>query len=299
LGSCLPIAALWLLGRLGLIDDAVNTRDAVGVLLAGGGMAATGLCDDLYRLSPVTKFLMQLLITLLVIALGIRFESLAIPFWGSLTWGLFLIPLTLLWLTGFANIYNFMDGINGLAAGTGAVYACFFYLLGWRLGNQGLAAVAVILAGSCLGFLFHNFPQARTFMGDTGSLFLGVLFALLVVQNAQRSSDPGSLTALLLVCSVFLYDSIFTLLRRIRYGENIFRAHRSHLYQRLVQAGLSHGKVTGLYLLLHALMGFLALAYLSVSGTDRVWIPGFALLVFLVFTLGVCWFERRTAKLRC
>lgn len=262
----------------------------------GAGIAATGLYDDLRGLSPPIKFLLQAFFALLVVAEGIRLESLSVPPWGPVALGVFSIPLTIVWLAGFSNIYNFMDGINGLAGGTGVVYGCFLFLFAWLQGNQEVSVVALLLAGSSLGFLFHNFPRARTFMGDTGSLFLGMLFALLVVQLAQRSATSASLTALLLVCSGYLYDTGFTVLRRLRHRENIFQAHRSHLYQRLFQAGFTHGKVTTLYLVLHTLVGVLALIYLEVSEAARLGILGLAFLVFLALTLGVGWRERRVAR---
>jgi UDP-N-acetylmuramyl pentapeptide phosphotransferase/UDP-N-acetylglucosamine-1-phosphate transferase len=298
LGSCLPMATYWLLGHLGLIDRALSNRDAGLILLAGGGMAVTGLYDDLRHLNPGTKLLIQLGLAALVVISGARIENVTIPLWRPLKLGMFSSPITILWLTGFSNVYNFMDGINGLAAGTGAVYGLFFFLFAWVQGNQALGATAVLLSGSCLGFLYHNFPQARTFMGDTGSLFLGMMFAFLAVRLAQQASNPASPAALLLVCSVYLYDSAFTLLRRLKHGENIFQAHRSHLYQRLAQAGLPHAMITYLYLLLHTLVGTLALIYILASEVVHLWILGFTSLVFLVFTLVVYRLEHRVAEVK-
>ena len=292
-GFFLSTAGLGVFGLRAGMDAGIFTRDVLLVVIAGAGVAITGLCDDLYHLKPATKFLMQFVLAGLVIVLGARVEILTFPLGGPLALGLFAFPLTLLWLTGFANIFNFMDGINGLAAGTGVVYSGLFFLVaGWQ-NNPDLAAIAVLLAGSCLGFLFHNFPQARTFMGDTGSLFLGIVFALLVVRLAQRSHNPASLVALVLGTSVYLWDSGFTLLRRLKHGENIFRAHRSHLYQRLVQAGWSHVKVTSLYWFLHTLVGALALTYLWTSESGRLCILVFAALVLSGFTVAVYGLERR------
>ncbi len=295
-GFYLSIAALGVLEQLGFVQNGPFSRDILVVLVAGAGMAATGLADDLHHFEPGTKFLMQFGIAAMVVAFGIRIEHAALPAWGPLDMGVFSFPLTILWLIGFSNVYNFMDGINGLAAGTGAVYGIFFFVFAWLEGNPGLAAIALLLSGSSIGFLFHNFPEARTFMGDGGSLFLGMVFALLVVRLTQQSSNPSCLGALLLLCSVYLYDSGFTLIRRLRRGENIFRAHRSHLYQRLVMAGLSHVMITNLYLFMHVLMGSLAVTYFLSSRPMRWWILGFASIVFLVFTLGVHRIENRVAR---
>ena len=291
-GFFICLAVLAGLEGLGVMREGILTRDVLLFVIAGAGMAIAGFCDDLYRLNPATKFLMQFVLAGLLIGLGARLESLAFPGLKPLALGFLAIPVTLLWLTGFANVFNFMDGINGMAGGTGVVFSGLFLIVAGRQGNQDIAAMAVLLGGSCLGFLLHNFPQARTFMGDTGSLFLGMVFALLVVRLGQRSHDPAALVALVLGTSVYLWDSGFTLLRRLKRAENIFRAHRSHLYQRLVQAGLTHVKVTGLYLALHTLLGTLGLAYLGSSETGRLWILTFAALVLACFTYSVYRVER-------
>jgi len=292
-GFFLPLGALAVLGYLGFVADYASTRDVLLFVIAGAGMAITGLCDDLYRLNPAVKFLMQFVLAAAVMALGARVEILSFPLGGALALGLFAYPITILWLTGFANIFNFMDGINGMAAGTGLVYSGLFFFVAWRQGHSDLSVLGVLLAGSCFGFLFHNFPQARTFMGDTGSLFLGGVFALFVVRLAQRAGHQVVLIAMVIGVSLYLWDSGFTLLRRLRHHENIFQAHRSHLYQRLVQAGLSHAKVTALYLLLHSSLGALALTYLWVSESGRLSILALAALVLEGFTGAVYWLERR------
>ena len=292
----LSLAVLALMRMLAWVEYSVFTRDIALILLAGTGMAVTGLYDDFRGMRPATKFLVQFVLAGIVVALGMRVESVAVLNWGPFALGVLAFPLTILWLTGFANIFNFMDGINGLSAVTGAAYSGFFFVFAWLQGTPELAATAVVVTGSCLGFLPHNLPRARTFMGDTGSLLLGIVLALFVVQLAQKSPNPASLAGLLLVCAVYLWDSGFTLLRRLRRGENIFQSHRSHLYQRLAQLGLSHASITGLYLLLHILMGSLGLAYVWSSNTRRAVILVFAGLTLTGFTLSVYWLEHRAAR---
>ena len=295
-GFYVSIAGLWMLEYLGFTGYGGPSRSVLIVLSACAGMAAVGLYDDLCHVTPARKFTLQLLLALGVAGLGIRFEDLGIPGGDTLALGTLGLPLTLLWLTGFSNVYNFMDGINGLAGATGVVYCGFFAAFAFHQDERELLAVAVLLMGSCVGFLFLNFPQARTFMGDTGSLFLGMLFSGMVVLLAQRASDSGALVGLVLVCSVYLFDSGFTLLRRIKRHEHIFRAHRTHLYQRLLPTGLSHAKITALYVLLHSLMGALAMAYMGIAGPVRVWILGIVAMVFLSFALTVYRLENSVAR---
>jgi UDP-GlcNAc:undecaprenyl-phosphate GlcNAc-1-phosphate transferase len=282
------------LATRGWVGSSLFTHQIIVLLAAGLGLAATGLYDDLYRLRPSVKLVWQIVFAGLVVVFGYRIESASIIGWGSIDLGWVSVPVTILWLTGFANIFNFMDGINGISAGTGIAYFLFVSAFAWFAGSPGLGALAIIFAGSCLGFLPHNFPVARTFMGDTGSLFLGIVLATYVVYLTQRV--PDLLVPLLLVCSTYLWDSGFTLLRRLKRGENVFQAHRSHLYQRLVQAGRSHVTITTLYFILHVLMGCLALACYSLEGALRAGVLALAGLALAAFTLGVYGVEQRAAK---
>jgi len=271
-------------------------HDILPVLLVGVGMGLTGLYDDLCGIAPGTKLVGQLILAGTVVALGVRIESLSLLGWGPISVGILAVPATILWLTCFANIFNFMDGINGMAAVTAVAYSSFFFVFASWQGSPNLAAVALVVIGSCLGFLPYNLPRARTFMGDTGSLFLGILLASLVVRIAQKSANPACMIGLLLVCSPYLWDTGFTLLRRLRRRENIFQAHRGHLYQRLAQLGLSHGSITSVYLFLHLLMGSLGLAYVRSANLLRAEILSFAALTLVGFTAGVYGLERRALR---
>lgn len=290
-------AVLALLRRWGIVAFPVFTRDVVVMLVAGVGMAATGLYDDFHGLRPAWKYLMQFLLAGLIVGLGYRIESIALLQWGPWSLGVLSIAVTVVWLTGFVNVFNFMDGINGISATTAAVYFAFFAVIAADQGSTNLVVMALVLAGSCLGFLPLNFPRAQTFMGDTGSLMLGMTLAFYVVRLAQLGPAPDRLVPLLLVCAVYLWDGGFTLVRRLARRENIFQAHRSHLYQRLVQLGHSHARITILYLMLHVLMGGLALAYLRSGMGLRAGILAFALMTLSAFTLTVYGLERRAARM--
>ena len=292
----ITLAAFGLMRMLGWVRYPVFTRDVSLLLLGGTGMALAGLYDDFHGMRPAVKFLVQFVLAGTIVTLGMRIDHVAILNWGPFGLGVLTFPLTIFWLTGFANIFNFMDGINGLAAVTGAAYGSFFFIFAWLEGIPDLAATAVVVVGSCLGFLFHNFPRARTFMGDTGSLLLGIVLALLVVRLAQKSANPASLTGLLLVCGVYLWDSGFTLMRRVRRRENIFQAHRSHLYQRLTQVGLSHASITGVYLSLHILLGLLGVSYVWWANALRPVVLACAIVILVGLTLSVYWLEHRPAK---
>jgi UDP-N-acetylmuramyl pentapeptide phosphotransferase/UDP-N-acetylglucosamine-1-phosphate transferase len=191
--------------------DVVNPLFTVSfwlVMLGYVTIAAVGLIDDVKQIGPLPKYLGQFLAALIAILAGVVFLQLDLPligridftsfgFVGSLTG----MVLTVVWLTGFSNIFNFMDGIDGLAAGSGAIQGLALFLLsnpsGWHQGDQGAGhqlsgASSLMLAAACLGFLVHNFPPARIFMGDVGSLFTGYVLAATAVLMAGTGSHPFS-----------------------------------------------------------------------------------------------------------
>ncbi len=119
-------------------------------------------------------------------------------------------------------------------------------IIGWLGGQFLIAGIGLVLAASCMGFLGHNWPPARIFMGDVGSAFLGYTFAILPVVTVQY--DPRFALAGVLLVWPFIFDALFTFICRILRHENVFTAHNSHLYQRLVATGYSHNKVASLYI---------------------------------------------------
>jgi UDP-N-acetylmuramyl pentapeptide phosphotransferase/UDP-N-acetylglucosamine-1-phosphate transferase len=161
-----------------------------------------------------------------------------------------LTALMAVLLAGYANAFNFMDGINGLAAGQAALSAAGMAVLAVAAGlppAHPAVLLCVLLAGAALGFLPHNFPRARMFMGDAGSVPLGFL---LMALTAWLAHDGGAWLWVPLgaLHAGFILDTGFTLLRRALRGERFYEAHREHFYQRLIRAGRSHAAVTGLQL---------------------------------------------------
>lgn len=286
LGFLLPFLAVCQMPGL-------RPENGYAILLGLAGMAAIGLWDDLRGLVPLRKYALQLVIVALLIGSGLVVREFTVPFLGTIALGWLAVPLSLLWLTGFPNFFNFMDGINGLAGGTGVIYGGFFAAFAYLQGRSDLVMVGLLLSGSSLGFLFYNFPRAHTFMGDTGSLFLGMGSAMLVVLLSRAPASGSAVVALLILCSVFIYDCVTTIIRRLAYGENIFQAHRSHHYQRLVRSGWKHTSVAVLYFGMHVAAGALGLAYLRASDIVRWGILAAILLLFAGLSMLVLFVERR------
>jgi UDP-N-acetylmuramyl pentapeptide phosphotransferase/UDP-N-acetylglucosamine-1-phosphate transferase len=208
------------------------------VAIAGGCVALLGAVDDLRPLSAGLRFAVQGGLAIFVVA---SCGPAVLP----LVHGTYLpYALTVILIVGSLNIYNFMDGMDGLAASqaitAGTAQAIIFAASG--LGDAAL--VSGCLAAAALGFLLHNFPPARMFMGDAGATTLGFVFAGLASVGSQHGIP---LTTSLLPLGPFLLDGVFTIFRRALKGERVWRAHRSHLYQRAVQSGLTHRIVLGVY----------------------------------------------------
>ncbi|HXI21891.1 MAG TPA: glycosyltransferase family 4 protein [Gemmatimonadales bacterium] len=155
------------------------------------------------------------------------------------------------------NLYNFMDGIDGLAAGQAVVAGLVGALLLTRDGSPGLAGVSATTAGAALGFLAWNWSPARIFMGDVGSGPLGFLFATIGVASDRGGDSP--LPVWLLLLGLFVFDATVTLVRRMVRGDRWYAAHRLHAYQRAVQSGWSHRQVTIGALFLMMVLGALAI----------------------------------------
>jgi UDP-N-acetylmuramyl pentapeptide phosphotransferase/UDP-N-acetylglucosamine-1-phosphate transferase len=164
------------------------------------------------------------------------------------------IVVTVVWIVGLTNVYNFMDGIDGIAAVQGVVAGIAWAVAGAWMGAGVVLLFGFVLAGACAGFLVHNWTPAKIFMGDVGSAFLGFTYAvlpILVVSELPRLAgtlQPGIVPGFaILVVWPFVGDGLLTFVRRVLRGEPVWKAHRSHLYQRLVQTGWSHAGVSLLY----------------------------------------------------
>ncbi len=202
--------------------------------------------DDLHPLPVWVRFMAHGLSALLAI--------LAFGYWHTIGWpgsvglslGLFGALLAFLWIVGLTNAYNFMDGIDGIAGGQAVVAGLGWAILGWIGGQPLVGVMGGLIAVASFGFLGHNWPPARIFMGDVGSAFLGYAFASITVLAAQ--SNPVFMLAGIALVWPFVFDAVFTFCRRLCRGEKVWEAHRSHLYQRLVISGLSHARVSAIYI---------------------------------------------------
>jgi len=253
-------------------------REIAALSLGGGIVALAGWLDDIHPLPYQVRLTVQAIgSAIILIAIG-YFHTVPVPFVGDIHLNLIGIPVALLWIIGLSNAYNFMDGIDGIAGGQAVVAGVGWVIIGFMAGQSFVGLIGLLLATSSLGFLLHNWPPARIFMGDVGSAFVGFSLAVLPVIAGRR--NPRLIVAGFLFVWPFIFDTSFTLVRRLVKKENIFVAHRSHIYQRLVIAGYSHRFVTLIYMVLASIGAVIALLwYEKVAFVDAVVI----LLPILIF----------------
>jgi UDP-N-acetylmuramyl pentapeptide phosphotransferase/UDP-N-acetylglucosamine-1-phosphate transferase len=283
-GIGIPLAGLAAIPfALGAADARATSLVVLGWALPNGLL---GLVDDYRPMRSRVKFAIQLAVALAVAALGLRIDVLAVPPFPPLALGWAGIPFTALWLVWMANVFNFMDGMDALAAGSGVV---FFVALAILATATGLGAVAAGLAGGLAGFLVYNAPPAKMFMGDAGSLFVGAALGGLAV--ALAPAVPFCASVLLL--GTFVWDATYTIVRRLFRGDPML-PHRTHLFQRLALAGWSHGRVRAVYFSLALAAAGGALAYPVLPSGAQAALLGAA----LAAGVGLVAITRRLERLR-
>ncbi|MEE2657975.1 MAG: glycosyl transferase [Candidatus Latescibacterota bacterium] len=207
-------------------------------------------------------------------------EVLGLPVWAT-------FGLVILWLLGWMNVYNFMDGIDGITAVNTIACCGWLSAVLWVL-ESPIWWLPMLAVAAAAGFLLLNAPPARIFMGDVGSLNLGFITALFVLIAVQEGTPPA---AALFIFGYYLYDGGSTLLRRMLRGENPTTRHREHLYQRLTQVGWTHLRVDGAVVVLSCLFGGAALTLAA----GRMSLFG---IVFAAAVASIAFLERTAAKYR-
>ncbi len=248
--------------------DLGNLTDRTGLaffLPAALLVAGISFYDDIFDARFTVKLLVQGLAVMLLLAGGLTVEHLSFAGLGKIPLGWFAYPVTILWVVGATNAFNFMDGLDGLAAGVAALVCLFFGLAAMGQANGPVPAFCFLLLAGVVGLLLFNLPPAKIFMGDVGSAFLGFTFAGLAILAARHEAAPISFWIMPLLLLHFIFDTTLTMLRRLARGENITCAHRDHLYQLQNRLGASHLTVSLTQYGMTALQGVTALIILRLD----------------------------------
>jgi UDP-GlcNAc:undecaprenyl-phosphate GlcNAc-1-phosphate transferase len=283
-GACIVVLTV-------LLIEAPSTHAFLPLLLGGSLVFAAGVLDDRRSVPAWVRLGVQLVASILVIASGNIVHHIYLPLVGTMELGVTAIPFTMLFVVASINFYNFVDGIDGLAAGSAFITAVFLSLIAYMLGHPGLGLVCLALAGVALGFLQFNFPPSKLFMGDSGSTFLGFAFAYLAVTGNQLQPEIPFFIPVLILSSLYL-DAGLTLARRALRGERIFQPHHTHYYQRLLSLGLNHKQVTVLEYALTTMLGASALVFFKAGGFFPAFLLACWIAVFTVLILKIRSLER-------
>jgi len=275
-----------------------DLRTYWGLLLSAAAIAILGFIDDLHSLPRRYRFAVWIIIAGMSMAFGIRLQAVTLPLIGVIPLGILSPLVTFMWLIGVTNFYNFMDGIDGLAGGEAVTVAGFLAIISLMYGNAFIFVTSLIVLGSALGFLLHNLPPARIFMGDGGSNFLGFVFAALAIIGSQSGTISIPFVIPVILLGTFLFDATITLLKRIPKGKQWLEPHRDHYYQRLIILGYSHKQVTSLYCLINVLLGCVALLYTRSDGFMALGLLAVALVLLLAIAVATKALEAKRASLQ-
>jgi UDP-GlcNAc:undecaprenyl-phosphate GlcNAc-1-phosphate transferase len=254
-----------------LADETMITQKFfLGFTFSSLLIAGMSLYDD-YKQKPLSlRLITQVIAILVVISFGIVITDINLSISGNTALGIWGYLITFIWILGLTNAYNFMDGLNGMAGGNAVVTAFFLGFVSFGQGSNFTYIVCYTIVAGTLGFLIFNFPKGRLFMGDVGSTFLGFTFATLAIISSLYDNAHTSLLVIPLLLFHFIYDTFFTFIRRLIAGENVFQAHRTHLYQLLNRMGYSHTKVTLFYCAMGIFQGIGVLWMMTIPDVERL-----------------------------
>ena len=244
----------------------ISFRTLLTILLPGCLIFALGIYDDVHSLSPYVKVAVQSLAGAMLFAGGLRILDLPV-FFGSRHFPWFVgLPLTILWVLAITNAFNLIDGMDGLAAGSALFSTMVVFAVALVSGSSLVALMALVLAGSILGFLRFNFSPATIFLGDCGSLFIGFMLSALALQGVQKAPTLVAVAIPVVSFGLPILETALSIARRFLGGRPVFTADREHIHHKLLQLGLSHRQVVITLYAVSALFALLSLFLLWPSG---------------------------------
>ncbi len=244
-----------------------------GVILASMAIAVVAFIDDVRDWPFTVKLAAQVGAALAAVGSGLYVQVYNLPLLGPVDIGWLGIPATIAWILFATNAMNFIDGLNGLAAGTALVASVFLAAIAASQDGWFVYFAALLLAAGLAGFLPFNFPRARIFLGDVGSQFCGFVLAVLGVAASRFGAVEMSFLLVPMLLSGVLFDVAFTLLRRAAMGERITQPHRGHLYQVAQRSGMDARWVAAVHWGFAALGGIVALAFVAAPSAWKPVLP--------------------------
>ena len=225
-----------------------------GILLGAVIIVILGVLDDIITLHALLKFLVQILAAVLVVLHGCRIEhfmGFQLPQWLS-------YPVSVVWIVAITNAVNFIDGLDGLAAGVCAISAGAMLVVALLVADFTSAVMLAAIVGACTGFIPYNFNPAKIFMGDTGSTFLGFMLSTISIYGLFKMYAIISFAVAFLVLGLRIFDICFAVIRRVSKGQSPMHADRGHVHHRLIDMGFSQKQAVAIAYMLSAILGMAA-----------------------------------------
>jgi UDP-GlcNAc:undecaprenyl-phosphate GlcNAc-1-phosphate transferase len=239
-------------------------KNQIGALaVCGLWVLILGVIDDRFKVKAVTKLFYQIIIAVFLYFAGFRIMEITNPFGPEFQLGMLSFPVTVFWYLLIINSINLIDGIDGLAAGIGSVSAIILFLVGVKYNNLYVTYLSLLLIAGCVAFLKENFYPAKIFMGDTGSMFIGVNLASIATVGTGQLKGITAITLMIpiTVMALPLLDTFLAVFRRIQNKRSIFSADKEHFHHILLNYGLSHKTISYVAYLFTLLFGLIALGF--------------------------------------
>ena len=251
-------------GSFDLFNEQEYGKKLLGVLFGIVAIAITGILDDIKTLKPWQQLIGQLIAAILVVAFGTKIEHLNIPFLYRVGLSeVFSTIITILWIVGVTNAINLIDGLDGLSSGISLI-SCISLLIIFLMNDSPMVATIIVTAmgGALAGFLPYNFSPAKTFIGDTGSNFLGFMLAVVSILGVAKTYTAAVIVLPVIVLGLPIFDVIFAITRRIVKGKSItavFKQDKGHLHHRLVEKGFTQRQAVLILYGMSASLGMFAI----------------------------------------
>ena len=254
-------------GSIDLFGDGIYFRKLIGILIGIIVITITGLLDDIIDLNPIQKLLGQILAACIVVGFGVQIDNINIAIAQFGLSSTISIIATIIWIVGITNAINFMDGLDGLSSGISLI-SCISLLIIFALNGSPIIAVIIIasLIGALVGFLPFNFAPAKTFIGDTGSNFLGFMLSIVSILGVAKTYTLAVIVLPMLVLGLPIADVILAIIRRIIKGKSIkaiVKADNGHVHHKLVQKGFTQKQAVLILYGASAMFGMFAIILLD------------------------------------
>jgi len=277
--------AITMLIMLFFLED-IRTLQFAGFMVGAAIIVVLGILDDIYDLPARIKFAVQAVAALIVVFTGTRVEFIGWPLGAFLE--TFSVPITILWIVGLTNAVNFIDGVDGLAAGVTSIASIFMMILCIMTGSPLAVVFAATLAGSSLGFLPRNFSPAEVIMGDTGATFLGYVLAVSSTIGVFKGYALLSVIIIIFAMALPIFNIAFVMISRALKHQPLSTPDRGHMHHKLIDAGFSPTKTVVILYVLSAVCG--GFAIIIAIRDPRVFVIG---MVLLFVTLSIIYSYRK------